>query len=183
MCESNVKCRAGERGREGRLRSCIGRAPGAQWPSQWAPPASSSPVDGALWPSSWLLCSSQVQPLAPQPSPTQPARTATQPLSCCEDKKNLTKFSKDPSSLTSASGRHIWGHFKNILAPYCRALKPRRTSQSCLTWAWGWQLKPLNLLLLLWIFDELIVWKFSILIFTHGYNQRIFKIFFGWRAR
>ena len=108
MCESNVKCRAGEGGREGRLRSCIGtQGPWrsvAQW---WAPPASSSPVDGALWPSSWLLCSSQVQPVAPQPSPTQPARTATQPLSCCEDKKNLTKFSKDPSSLTWASGRHL----------------------------------------------------------------------------
>ena len=96
------------RGREGGAAKKLHReAPGAQWPSEWAPPASSSPVDGALWPSSWLLCSSQVQPVAPQPSPTQPARTATQPLSCCEDKKNLTKFSKDPSSLTWASGRHL----------------------------------------------------------------------------
>ena len=173
------------RGREregGAAKKLHREAPGAQWPSggplQLVALPSTAPCGPRAGSCARLKCNQwRLNPVPHnQPEP---------PHNHCHAVKTRKTWQSSLRIQVLSHGHQvgIWGHFKNILVPYRRALKPRRTSQSSLTWAWGWQLRPLNSLLLLWIFDELIVWKFSILIFTHGYNQRIFKIFFGWRAR
>ena len=111
-------------------------APGAQWPSggplQLVALPSTAPCGPRAGSCARLKCNQwRLNPVPHnQPEP---------PHNHCHAVKTRKTWQSSLRIQVLSHGHQvgIWGHFKNILAPYRRALKPRGTSQSSLTWAWG----------------------------------------------